>query len=489
MGAQVDVVRRAGDLWREVVGPHDDVFAAGSPSLTAALLATRLRRDLGLVVTIDQILDGPRRDQFVDRIAVLAAVPDPPPDRLPRPAPGAPGAASDRHLRLLGNPDTSGRTAVQVAFHAVGRRLDLDRLTHAFTTIVARHDVLRTVLDRTAGQVVVRGAQPVPGSLVRSAELGEQQLDEWLAAHAARPFDLVRGPLLRWGVVRGDDDVLFVEADHLAVDGVSMLVVLRELRLLYDTPDALADDSPWQYADYLAWRRANWDTPAARHELVTFWQRYLGGPPDQPIRPDQPLSRQTAAVRASLDISGLRTALTEEVARTRLTEPMLLVRAAAYHLHEVFGPGPVFALTPVAGRPVDAFAEVVGNLSTVVPVRVTVDPSAPVADNDDVVRQAVTEARARTALRLNEIGRAVGAERPPRLLYLAAEGEPELLLDGVPLRPVPALPAEALFDVSVWLRHTGDALRLAAVGRRDTIDHRDLTELLAALARRLVLPR
>src|SRR5262249_14342464 len=89
-------------------------------------------------------------------------------------------------------------------------RLDPARLEAALNAIVDRHEVLRARFHTTDdGRPAVEIAPMAP------VELRRAEAVEHLAAEAARPFDLERGPLVRATLLRlGEDDHALLIAVH-----------------------------------------------------------------------------------------------------------------------------------------------------------------------------------------------------------------------------------------------------------------------------------
>ncbi|MET0344163.1 MAG: amino acid adenylation domain-containing protein [Polyangiales bacterium] len=121
--------------------------------------------------------------------------------------------------------------------------LDVARLSRALSTLVARHDVLRTrivtVDDGTPRQVadapepVALAVEPLESDSPRARELA---LSECIEALARTPFDLAQAPLVRFhllGLGEGDH-ALVVVAHHIVWDGRSSDVFRDELTALYD---------------------------------------------------------------------------------------------------------------------------------------------------------------------------------------------------------------------------------------------------------------
>src|SRR4030095_13543382 len=77
----------------------------------------------------------------------------------------------------------------------------------------------------------------------------------WAGKAPRRPFDLARGPLCRFVLLRlgGGGRRLLVNLHHAVCDGTSVGVLLREIAILYQ--GALLPELPIQYADYAAWQR------------------------------------------------------------------------------------------------------------------------------------------------------------------------------------------------------------------------------------------
>src|SRR5690606_24512231 len=110
-----------------------------------------------------------------------------------------------------------------------------DALTEALRDVLRRHPSLRTTFHRDGDQLVQTLAHE-PEALqldVRSVEAHE--LEAIASAEADRPFDLSRDLLLRAVLLSTapEDHVLLVIVHHIAADGWSLVVILRELAAAY----------------------------------------------------------------------------------------------------------------------------------------------------------------------------------------------------------------------------------------------------------------
>src|SRR5262249_23602840 len=103
-------------------------------------------------------------------------------------------------------------------------------------------------------------------------------------AEAARPIDLRTDLMLRAALLRlgADHHVLVLTTHHIASDGWSLGVLLRELSLAYgavvrgDAPRLPA--LPIQFADHARWQRAWLSGDRLRRQLA-FWKHYLADAP------------------------------------------------------------------------------------------------------------------------------------------------------------------------------------------------------------------
>ncbi|MCJ9707086.1 condensation domain-containing protein, partial [Bradyrhizobium sp. SHOUNA76] len=146
--------------------------------------------------------------------------------------------------------------------------LDVAALERAVAGLVGRHEVLRTRIataDGDAVQLIGDGAGIGLGrddldGLERREEI-EGRVRRIVSGEVSRAFDLSGEAPFRARLVRlGDDDhVLVVVVHHIASDGWSMGLLLRELGALYGAFTA-GQASPLpplaiQYADYAVWQR------------------------------------------------------------------------------------------------------------------------------------------------------------------------------------------------------------------------------------------
>lgn len=162
--------------------------------------------------------------------------------------------------------------------------LDVDALRRALDALVARHEILRTSYpDRTSPVQRIAPQAPVP---LRTADVrhlpGEQRWDAAMRlafTEIGTPFDLASGPVFRALLVTVDPGYLLVlTTHHIATDGWSATLMLRELDELYGAAVAGREPAPAplpvQYADYAHWQAGRVSgEPAARQ--LAYWRAAL----------------------------------------------------------------------------------------------------------------------------------------------------------------------------------------------------------------------
>ncbi|MGW9556230.1 non-ribosomal peptide synthetase [Nocardiopsis sp. NPDC055551] len=172
--------------------------------------------------------------------------------------------------------------------------LDGSALQRALTALVARHEVLRTrypVRDGVPFQEIAPAAE-VPLQVI-DAPGGDEQIREHVSELAAAPFDLRNGPVLRAYLLRQAEDVhvLLLSLHHIATDGWSTAIIIRELVELYRSERgggaAGLPELAVQYADYAVWQRGRMTGERADEQLA-YWRDRLTDLPILDLPTDRP---------------------------------------------------------------------------------------------------------------------------------------------------------------------------------------------------------
>ncbi|WP_259740968.1 non-ribosomal peptide synthase/polyketide synthase, partial [Pseudomonas poae] len=348
-------------IWAEVldvpqVGLDDHFFELGGHSLLATRVVSRVRQALALEVALKTLFEHPLLGDFV-RALGEEGVAAPALLKADRTQPLPLSYAQERQWFLWQLDPHSEAYHIPSALRLHGP-LDLDALQRSFDALLARHESLRTHLRQdTGGTVQVIEASGVID--IALADTAYADLKARVAEEVARPFDLLRGPLLRVSLLRlaEDDHVLVLVQHHIVSDGWSMQLMVEELVQSYaafsrgELPNLPA--LPIQYADYAVWQR-NWMEAGEKARQLAYWREQLGG--EQPVL-ELPFDHQRPAVpshrgaRLGIDLApdllaGLRTL----AQNAGVTLPMVLLASYQALLHRYSGQEDVRVGVPIANR-------------------------------------------------------------------------------------------------------------------------------------------
>ncbi|WP_433858832.1 amino acid adenylation domain-containing protein [Streptomyces kronopolitis] len=284
-------------VWAEVLGldevsPYDDFFGLGGQSLTAVRAVARLRAELGVPVDAQSVFAHPTPATLAAALDGVAPSDDEP---IPTAATAELSFGQERIWFFEQLNDAVPAYHLPVALGLPGGRVDLTLLQECLSALVRRHPALRTALVAVAGRGRPEPREPEPVPL-RRTEVAEEDLDALLTERIRAPFALDRPPLLRADVLRTPSrDLTLLTFHHIACDGVSVDLMVRELGELYTEFAAGRRPAPAPlpvtYADYAAWQRERL-TDAERERLLDHWRTRLSGVPALEL----PTSRPRPAV-------------------------------------------------------------------------------------------------------------------------------------------------------------------------------------------------
>ena len=361
-------------VWRDVlrlqrVGVLDSFFDLGGHSLSAAQIASRVRELFGMELSLQQFLSVPtiaslaKWIEQTSRVSRRASEP-----LLLKPVPRdrrLPLSFAQQRLWLLDRLDPgSPLYNVPRAIRLAGD-LNVDVLVRALTEIVRRHEALRTTFPIIDEQPVQLVAEPQPVKLRRfdfgnlQTENQEEEAAKWMRQEVLRPFNLeaewpFRTALLR---LKEDDHLLMVVVHHIASDGWSSGILVRELSILYEAfldgkPSPLSELS-LQYVDFACWQR-QWLQGEVLDRQLGYWKKQLGGEiPHLELPTDRPRGARRSFQGAALSFR-LSQELTADLYRLSRQEGttlfMTLLAAFQALLYRYTGQQELLVGTVIANR-------------------------------------------------------------------------------------------------------------------------------------------
>jgi amino acid adenylation domain-containing protein len=267
----------------QAIGCDDDFLTLGGHSLLAAQITARVAAELAVEVPLRFFAGHATIATLAEHIKQAPRIAG---EVIPRLAAGAVARlAPDQELLWVYERVYPGTPAyhIPVAFEVVGE-LDTGLLARALHAVVARHEALRTnfTMHEGAAALRVHSEARVPWREEDCLGLNDDHARRWLAAEAAKPFDIEREPLLRVALLHdgGARHVLCLTVHHMVSDGWSVGILAREWSDAYaaltrgETPTF--PPLGLGYADVAAWRRERDALPQIAAER--FWRTQLAPP-------------------------------------------------------------------------------------------------------------------------------------------------------------------------------------------------------------------
>ncbi|WP_354306148.1 amino acid adenylation domain-containing protein, partial [Pedobacter sp. UYP1] len=358
------------DIWKEILGKaqigiKDHFFDLGGHSLKAIRLASQIRKEFEIELSLKDIFTNPFLEEqavFIqqsDKSAYLNINKAELQDSYPL-------SSSQQRIWIL-----SQLEEVSIAYNLAGiytfdGLLDQNALRYAFEELISRHESLRTVFkvdeEGEIRQFILSGSEIGFHMVSHDLRLELKQLEKaaiLIDQNTLNLFDLSSGPLLRVVLIQlADNQWIFTcTIHHIISDGWSMNVLVTELLLLYNIylnaqENTLAPLS-LQYKDYAVWQQEQLGGELFKlHQ--TYWLAQLSGTipvlnfPGDRLRPAvKTYAGQVVEKEIDKLISGKFKALIHDQDATLFMGLLAVLNALLYSYG---GQEDIIIGTPVAGR-------------------------------------------------------------------------------------------------------------------------------------------
>ncbi|BAV05927.1 amino acid adenylation domain-containing protein [Filimonas lacunae] len=379
-------------IWKEVldrqdVSVSDHFFEIGGNSLTAVKVGYKIKELTGRKIELSTLFRYPELQALA---AVLAeSIAGNELDTIPVRKEGVviPLSFAQERLWFIDKLQGSVQYHIPAVFRLKGN-LDMAALEHAFREITRRHEVLRTVITEEGGggAQTIRSADDWQIESLLTLKDGED-LNAAIEEVISRPFVLAAHSPLRVQLIRlsATEYLLIVVMHHIAADGSSVPLLIRELYELYMA--RLEERAPVlpalqiQYADYACWQRAAENTK--QQAEIAYWRKQLKGVANLEM-PTDFLRPALMGVNGGRVILALPAQVNERLQQLALqqgvTVYMVLLSAFNVLLHRYSGQEDICIGTPVAGRHHSVLEPLVGFFVNMLAIR------TPVTGNDSFVQ-------------------------------------------------------------------------------------------------------
>ncbi len=406
------------DIWQQVLGHskvsiHDNFFEIGGHSLLATQVITRISEHYDCEIPLRVIFEQPTVIGLSDALQTHIKTDSINITAVSREQPLALSFAQQRLWIMDRLQPGSAVYNIPFGFSSVNQ-LDQPALEQAFTSLLRRHETLRTTIIAEGKDTWQLIHKPEPWTLdCESIERNRNLIAQRATEFAAQPFDLIEGPLMRTLLLQPtetDGNILLICLHHIIADGWSVQVFSQDLLTLYQHFCQQADNTtvqqsqskqsqskqsqplielPIQYVDYAAWQREYLSGDS--YELqVDYWRKQLDGISNLELPTDRPrtplMSDAGKVINFEID-STLSDDLRQLSQANGATLFMTLLAAFQLLLARYSGTDDVAVGSTSANRPVGATESLIGFFVNTVVLRNSLNGANSFTDLLQTVKQ------------------------------------------------------------------------------------------------------
>lgn len=269
---QTDTEKKLLTIWQEVlqlskISTQSNFFHLGGDSLLAIKLIALINDSFGINITINSLFKHPTihsLSNYLDmstknKTSTIAKTEE---------REYYPLSSAQKRIYYTANLDTNSVLYNIAGGIIVDKKLDVTKLQNCFTTLIERHDALRTHFVIKNNDVVQVIDKKVDFCLETATDAANNI--NHIYTNFVKPFDLSKAPLLRAKVVTLKDNkmLLLLDMHHIISDGTSLAILLQELCDLYN--DVSLPDLAIDYRDFTLWEQEQFKTDKFR-EAKEFW--------------------------------------------------------------------------------------------------------------------------------------------------------------------------------------------------------------------------
>lgn len=411
------------------VGVDDDFFSLGGHSLLAAQLTSRINKELGIALSLRALFDGPTVARLARMVQGLdgEAVPKREPIRPLADRTRGPMSVMQERLHLLEQFNPGQITYNTPSAHRLRGPLQLGAFQAALDAMIQRQSVLRTTIGLVDGEPMQIVHDVVDVDITDVVDVShlpreerEAEVSRRMDALIQTPFELDRAPLIRSRLFRlgPEEHVWFFMTHHLIWDGWSFDLMYTDMAELYaaqlEGREPQLPELPVSYADFSAWHREWLQGPEYAKQLA-FWRERLGGvgqgagskgiealPTDLPRRPGMSGRGVTHRINVAQDVTS---ALHDTAKQVDATLYMVLLTAYFALISRTSGLRELIVGTPVRGRNTAEVENLMGYFTSLLPLRLEVDPTMTFAQAVKQVKDVVLDSFAHPDIRLEDLVR------------------------------------------------------------------------------------
>jgi amino acid adenylation domain-containing protein len=401
----------------------------GGSSLNASQVAASIRGILSVELPLKDLLSTKPLQEIAHDLAEILPAASPTHLRI-KAKRGAqklpPASFSQERVWFLNQMDESSLAYNANAKLVFSGKLDVDALTRVLRRIVERHEIYRTTFTEIEGRLFQNIHQPWQVDLGMVDLVGMSPSDQARHAEevfnqqARRTFDLKELPLVRWRLVRFQDEkhALFITEHHVIHDGWSFNIFLKELTQLYMAEVANAipriSESPLQFADFAQWQREFAESDTAQLQLE-YWKKTLEGVSPLLSLPYDHPRPVVQTYKGSVEIIEVSEALLQQLSvaarKEHVTQYMLFAAAFQVLLFRYSGQQDFCIGTAIANRKWAETNDLIGMLVDNVALRARIDPGATIGEQIQQAKKTTLEAYEHQDIPFDKVVQAVSPQR------------------------------------------------------------------------------